>query len=149
VYAEWAKALKGDLTKLGEKIGAFYHPFRNGDTARLSDGREIEGYKGMMTLALSSINRPPIVRMVGGVREDITEEGEIYGGVILRASVEPDWYGEGKKPYPRKGLAFRLRTVVKIRDGQRFGRPPATVESDFSDLKEIEYQPGADALEGI
>lgn len=147
---DWKKAFSGSLANLPEKIGPYQQPFRNGDNIRDGKGNEIQGYKGMIVVKANSIARPPVVRVRNGVTEHITDEQEIYGGVILRASLELDFYGEGKTPRPKKGFAFRLRTIVKVRDGERFGRGPAVVENDFSNLAELEFQASAaDALAGV
>lgn len=104
-------------------IGGAHHAFRDDVEGKYAEGSIYINARGKRAPGI--VSRIPDPKT--GRPMLITDESEIYPGVVVRASVVPYWYDvEGNK-----GIAWGLNNLQKIRDGERLdGRVAA--EDEFA-----------------
>jgi len=94
-------------------------PFRDGDE------KELDGYAGMVFLRASSKEAPGVFdAAVQAIPKE--RQGEFYAGCFARAGIRAFAYERAGN----RGVAFALKRVQKLRDGEAFGSKRA-VEDDF------------------
>lgn len=107
------------------KAGKMRSPFRDGDVEK----SDKDGYKNAIFVSASSVTRKPGI--VGtkagpdGKPEAILSEAEFYSGCYARATVT--CYGYDKNG--NQGVAFGLRNIQKLADGEHFGGGKAAEDS--------------------
>lgn len=148
-----AAALEVGREKFGstfdEKVkkGKLHWPFREID----DDENAEKGYpEGSTFIRARSEKKPQIVSIYpdpsnGGKPAQITDEDEIYAGVVVNATLDVFAF-EGKL---NSGVTFGLGNLQKVRDGERLdGRLPATSEFEAdadaaADLDDLDTDGGA------
>ena len=117
-YKEGESKLKGNGKSI-PALSVLKTPLRDGDTERPDD----EAYKGCYFVNANSTQAPGIV---DGNCNPILERGEMYSGVIGRASIT--FYAFNSNG--NKGIACSLNNLQKLADGEPLGSK-ASAESDF------------------
>lgn len=110
-------------------------PFRDGDVEK----GDIEGYEGVTFVTLSSQIQPGVVdrNNVELIGADIKRE--IYPGCYARASVVAYAYEKAGNC----GVAFGLRNIQKLRDGDPLGGAGGKPTDDFGPVEGDAPQPKA------
>lgn len=88
---------------------------------------------GWLFINVSTKQRPGVVKPVQNGVAPITDENEIYAGVVVRATISPFAYPQPGAKGPaaaNKGVSFGLGNVLKVRDGERRGGRPSA-QDDF------------------
>lgn len=116
------EAFKIPVAKFGTK---YLTPFRDG-----AEREDTDGYgEGVVFMTLSSKQKPGLI---GRDRQPILSMDEFYAGCYARATVTCYWYPKKADPKKKKGVAFGLQNVQKVKEGEPFSsRTPA--EDDFKD----------------
>lgn len=96
-------------------------PFRDGN----EKADKNEAYKDAVLITAKSKYRPGLCGP--DPKNEITEEGELYGGCYVRASLVPFSYAQGKN----RGVSFRLCNVQKLAEGEQFGSARVAPVLDF------------------
>lgn len=114
-----------DRTKWPQKLEL---PFRDGKE------KDYDGYgDGVTFINVKSKMKPGIVYPWAGADgrpEPLTVQSDLYGGCIIRATLNPYyWEYMGKK-----GVSFGLQNIQKVRDCEMFGGRVAP-EKDFDALE--------------
>lgn len=104
-------------------------------TIELKDGDEDydgEGFPDQYTIKASSAYKPEVVKKAKVMGKTqlvpITDEDEFYSGCYGYASVSFYCYDNGVS----KGITCGLNSLLKSRDGERFGGGRGNVEADFA-----------------
>jgi hypothetical protein len=130
--AKWPRLPNGQL--------AFRLPFRNGAD------KTYDGYgPNIIFVSFSTEQKPGIVfpwpGPDGKTPAPLTDPKDFYAGCFARATVNPYYYDKAGN----RGVAFGLRNIQKLRDGEAFSGKNAA-EKDFDS---IETPPAAlDAIGG-
>lgn len=126
----------------GSPPGNLRNPFRPaGDKRRGKDNSQYypdEQFGGWVLLHIKSKNQPGIVGGQAGPDGkplQITDPAEIYGGCVIRCTVNPFAYSEKGNA----GVSFWLNNVQKLRDGE-----PLSGRSSARD----DFEPVGDAASG-
>lgn len=123
--ADGIKAMKRAILSVAQtafgketKLKDIQHPFRDGNE------KTQPGYAGTLYINPKSKYRPGVV---DAKMKEITNEGDIYPGCYVRASVIPYSYVSAGK----KGVSFRLCNVQKIADGEPMAGGTSNPNDDF------------------
>lgn len=110
-----------------DKWPKFAYPvFRDGDERKNQEGEIYKGYEGGFWFAAKSGEEfPP--RVYSSTGQALTE-AEVYGGCYCRAELMARPYAVG----PNKGIRFVLLSVMKVKDGEKFGG----LQTDLFDFTE-------------
>ena len=119
-YDEGISKLKGS-NKVAPDYADLKKPLRDGDQERPGD----PAYEGCWFLNANSSTRPGVV---DADCQPITDTGELYSGIIGRASV--NFYAFNTSG--NKGIACGLNNLQKLRDGTPLGGH-SRAEDDFAD----------------
>ena len=108
---------------------------------------ESEGYAGLYTIKAKTKFKPEIVKKATVMGKTqlvpITDEEEFYAGCYCYASVDFVTYELDTS----KGISCRLNSILKSRDGERFGGPAESVEEAFAGvLDDIDFADDEDVL---
>ena len=110
---------------------------KNFKIVELKDGDEDyekDGFAGMYTLKASSAYKPEVVKKAKVMGKTqlvpITDEDEFYSGCYGYASVSFFAYDNGVS----KGVTCGLNSLLKSRDGERFGNGGGSAAADFADV---------------
>ena len=110
---------------------------KNFETPYIKDGDEDyegEGFPGMFTIKASSKFKPEVVKKekVMGKTQlvPITDEDEFYSGCYGYAGVSFVYY----KTQVKTGITCCLNSLLKTRDGERFGSGKGSAQADFAGL---------------
>lgn len=98
----------------------FKHPFKDGDAA----DRKNDTYVGCLYITAKSKYRPGVVDQK---LKEVADDGTIYGGCYVRATITPFSYTVSGN----KGVAFALGNVQKLGDGEPFGAARASAADEF------------------
>ncbi len=120
-YEEGQSKLKGS-GKTVPPLSALKTPLRDGDAERPDD----PVYRGCWFLNANSATKPGIV---DAALNPIIEPGELYSGIIGRASV--NFYAFNSNG--NRGIACGLNNIQKLRDGTPLGGH-SRAEDDFAGL---------------
>jgi hypothetical protein len=93
-------------------------PIRDGDE------KDKPGYAGCYYIKVRSQTKPGVV---DENVQPIMEEGKIYGGCYVRASLTCYGYDKGGG----RGVSFGLLNIQKLADGEPFGRAASDPDDDF------------------
>ena len=118
-YEEGQGKLKG-TGKLVPALEDLKTPLRDGDRERPGD----EAYKNAYFLNASSTSKPGAV---DAAMNPIIDPGELYSGIIGRASVNFFAFNTNGN----RGIACGLNNLQKVRDGEPLGGK-ASAEADFA-----------------
>lgn len=153
-----AGALK-KLKKLAEKTAKeawpnklpknFRTPFRECEDKEDDDGNLPDGYEPGGIFVNAKGKRRPVV--VDKQREPIDEESEIYAGCYVRAGLTCYAYGHKGEDHGNKGVAFGLRAVQKVRDGEPLGGASVNPEEFFDVVEEddVDSHESVDSFLGV
>ena len=110
---------------------------KNFKIVELKDGDtdyEKDGFAGQFTLKASSAYKPEVVKKAKVMGKTqlvpITDEDEFYSGCYGYASVSFFAYDNGVS----KGVTCGLNSLLKSRDGERFGNGGGNAATDFADV---------------
>lgn len=102
-----------------------YPPIKNGNDRVTQEGKVYEGYEDSVFISPSTgENYPPKIVLANG--KDATER-DLYGGCYVRAQILC-------RPYQTPlmaGVSLRLLSVMKVKEGQKFG-----LDVDLFDIDE-------------
>ena len=100
---------------LVEKLGPDQKKWPKGIRLPFRDGAEkdYDGYQDTVFCTATSKNRPGLVDQA---KQPILEPSEFYGGCYARATIGAFYYDKAGN----KGVAFGLRNIQKMRDGEPF-----------------------------
>ncbi len=127
------EAVKEKWPDANKRPPALVNPIKDGDTDVMQDGTlrcdKYPEMKGHWVINCMSKQRPGVVDQQV---QPIMEEGEIYAGCFVRASLTCFTYAPTKQnPQSRAGAGFGLQNIQKLADGDAFsGRSRA--EDDFA-----------------
>ena len=111
---------------------AMRNPIKDGDTEfarRVAEGKDGgEEMKGMVVIRCSSTYRPGAVKRNETGKVVNAEETDIYGGCYCMATLTAFAW---KHPTNGQGISFNLENILKLEDGEPFGRSPSSPEDDF------------------
>ena len=124
-YDEGQSKLKGN-SKTVPALEDIKTPLRDGDKERKGD----EAYKGCYYVNANSTTKPGVV---DADRNPILDSGELYSGIIGRASI--NFYAFNSNG--NRGIAFGLNNLQKLADGTPLGGH-SRAEDDFADDDEDE-----------
>ena len=98
-------------------------PFRDGDTEK----PDTDGYTGCIFVSASKLEERGKVPVVDKALSPITDPSELYAGCYCKASVNAYAYEFAGNT----GVAFGLRSVQKIKEGEPFGVGKVDPTEDF------------------
>ena len=124
-YDEGQSKLKGN-SKTVPALEDIKTPLRDGDKERKGD----EAYKGCYFVNANSTTKPGVV---DADRNPILDSGELYSGIIGRASI--NFYAFNSNG--NRGIACGLNNLQKLADGTPLGGH-SRAEDDFADDDEDE-----------
>lgn len=105
-----------------------------GEKRKQADGSQYypdDQFAGWLLMRVKTKNQPGIVN---GAKQQITDEAEVYGGCIVRCSVNPNAYSvKGNN-----GVSFWLNNVQKLRDGEPLGGGSRSrAQDDFEPVGDV------------
>lgn len=128
--AEGLKAMKKAVLEVaqkafgaGVKLKEIQHPFRDGNQKYEADKAKNTHYKDTIFMTAKSKFKPGVV---DAKVQPIDNEGDLYGGCYVKASLIPFSYMKGSN----KGVSFRLCNIQKLAEGEPLGGGGPTDPTD-------------------
>lgn len=102
--------------------------------------RGLEEYPGMIVLRAKTKNKPQVMKKIGGVKQLITDESEVYGGCWCAAIVGFFFYDKSGN----RGISVSFDALMKRRDDEKFAGGVNT--DSFDELDDTQESQGDDLL---
>jgi len=128
---EAAKA-KGKSEKWNGKIpGGLKLPLRDGEER--SD--EHPEYDGMYFINANNKQKPGVLKVENGNKEEVLDPTEVYSGCYALVSISFYPFNSNGN----KGIACSLNNILKVADGEPLGGVTVDAETDFGGIDVSEY----------
>lgn len=102
--------------------------------------RGLEGYPGMIVLRAKTKTKPQVLKKIGGVKQLITDESEVYGGCWCAAIVGFFFYDNAGN----RGIGVSFDALMKRRDDEKLAVGVST--DSFDELEDTQEASEDDLL---